>query len=53
MLTLTCTHSLFVPRLVCAVVTVQSPVVVAGVFLVALLTQLLSAGLAAVAAVRE
>lgn len=51
--TLTCTHSFFVPRLVRAVVTVQSLVVVAGVGLVAHLAHLPGAGLAAVAAVHE
>lgn len=51
--TLTCTHSFFVPRLVRAVVTVQSLVVVAGISLVALLTHLPCAGLAAVTAIHE
>lgn len=51
--TLTCTHSLFVPRLVRAVVTVQSLVVVARVRLIAHLAHLLGTGLAAVAAVHE
>ena len=52
-MTLTCTHSFFVPRLVRAVVTVQSLVVVARERLVAHLAHLLGAGLAAVAAVHE
>lgn len=52
-MTLTCTHSFFVPRLVRAVVTVQSLVVVARVCLVAHLAHLLGAGLAAVTAVHE
>lgn len=51
--TLTCTHSCFVPRLVRAVVTVQALVVVARVGLVAHLAHLSGAGLAAVAAVHE
>lgn len=51
--TLTCTHSFFVPRLVRAVVTVQSLVVVARVCLVARLAHLLGAGLAAVTAIHE
>lgn len=51
MRSLTCTHSFFVPRLVCAVVTIQPLVVVAGVGLVACLARLHGAGLAAVAAV--
>lgn len=51
--TLTCTHSFFVPRLVRAVVAVQSLVVVARVCLVALLAHLPGASLAAVAAVHE
>lgn len=51
--TLTCTHSFFVPRLVRAVVTVQSLVVVAGVCLVAHLAHLAGAGLAAVTAVHQ
>lgn len=51
--TLTCTHSFFVPRLVRAVVTVQSLVVVAHVCLVAHLAHLPGAGLAAVTAVHE
>lgn len=51
--TLTCTHSFFVPRLVRAVVAVQSLVVVARVRLVAHLAQLAGAGLAAVAAVHQ
>lgn len=52
-MTLTCTHSFFVPRLVRAVVTVQSLVVVACVCLVAHLAHLAGAGLAAVTAVHE
>lgn len=48
-----CTHSFFVPRLVRAVVAVQSLVVVAGVRLVAHLAHLPGARLAAVAAVHE
>lgn len=52
-MTLTCTHSFFVPRLVRAVVTVQSLVVVAGVCLVAHLAHLAGAGLAAVTAVHQ
>lgn len=51
--TLTCTHSFFVPRLVRAVVTVQSLVVIACVCLIAHLAHLPGAGLAAVAAVHE
>lgn len=51
--TLTCTHSFFVPRLVRAVVAVQSLVVVARVGLVAFFAHLPGAGLAAVAAVHE
>lgn len=51
--TLTCTHSFFVPRLVRAVVTVQSLVVVAGVSLVAHLAHLPGTGLAAVTAIHE
>lgn len=51
--TLTCTHSFFVPRLVRAVVTVQSLVVVARVCLIAHLAHLLGAGLAAVTAIHE
>lgn len=53
MVTLTCTHSFFVPRLVRAVVTVQPLVVVAGVCLVAHLAHLPGAGLAAVTAVHQ
>lgn len=52
-MTLTCTHSFFVPRLVRAVVTVQSLVVVACVCLVAHLAHLPGAGFAAVAAIHE
>lgn len=52
-MTLTCTHSFFVPRLVRAVVTVQSLVVVACICLVAHLAHLPGAGLAAVTAVHE
>lgn len=52
-MTLTCTHSFFVPRLVRAVVTVQSFVVVARVGLVAHLAHLAGAGLAALASVEE
>lgn len=52
-MTLTCTHSFFVPRLVRAVVTVQSLVVIARVCLIAHLAHLSGAGLAAVAAVHE
>ena len=52
-MTLTCTHSCFVPRLVRAVVTVQALVVIACVCLVAHLAHLSGAGLAAVAAVHE
>lgn len=52
-MTLTCTHSFFVPRHVRAVVTVQSLVVVARVCLVAHLAHLPGAGLAAVTAVHE
>ena len=52
-MTLTCTHSFFVPRLVRAVVTVQSLVVVARVRIVAHLPHLQGAGLAAVTAVHE
>lgn len=48
-----CTHSFFVPRLVRAVVTVQSLVVVTRVGLVAHLAHLPGARLAAVAAVHE
>lgn len=51
--TLTCTHSFFVPRLVWAVVAVQSLVVVTHVCLVAHLAHLPGAGLAAVAAIHE
>lgn len=51
--TLTCTHSFFVPRLVRAVVTVQSLVVVACVCLIAHLAHLLGTGLAAVTAIHE
>lgn len=51
--TLTCTHSFFVPRLVRAVVTVQSFVVIACIRLVAHLAHLSGAGLAAVTAVHE
>lgn len=51
--TLTCTHSFFVPRLVRAVVAVQSLVVVARVRLVAHLAHLAGARLAAVAAVHQ
>lgn len=51
--TLTCTHSFFVPRLVWAVVAVQSFVVVTRVCLVAHLAHLPGAGLAAVAAIHE
>lgn len=52
-MTLTCTHSFFVPRLVRAVVAVQSLVVIARVSLVAHLAHLAGAGLAAVAPVHE
>lgn len=51
--TLTCTHSFFVPRLVRAVVTVQSLVVVARVCFIARLAHLLGAGLAAITAIHE
>lgn len=50
---LTCTHSFFVPRLVRAVVAVQSLVVVTRVGLVAHLAHLPGAGPAAVAAVHQ
>lgn len=50
---LTCTHSFFVPRLVRAVIAVQSLVVVARVSLVAHLAYLPGAGPAAVAAVHQ
>lgn len=50
---LTCTNSLFVPRLVRAVVTVQSLVVIACVCLIAHLAHLPGAGLAAVASIHE
>lgn len=52
-MTLTCTHSVFVPRLVRTVVAVKSLVVVARVRLVAHLAHLPCAGLAAVTAVHE
>lgn len=52
-MTLTCTHSFFVPRHVRAVVAVQSLVVIARVGLVAHLAHLAGAGLAAVAPVHE
>lgn len=48
-----CTHSLFVPRLVSAVVTVQSLVIVAGVGLIAHLAHLPGTGLTAVTAVHQ
>lgn len=51
--TLTCTHSFFVPRHVRAVVAVQSLVVIARVGLIAHLADLSGAGFAAVAPVHE
>lgn len=52
-MTLTCTHSFFVPRLVRAEVTVQSFVVVTGIGLIAHFAHLSGTGLTAVTAVHQ
>lgn len=48
---LTCTHSFFVPRLVSAVVTVKSFMIVTGISLVTGFSHLLGTGLAAVTSI--
>lgn len=52
-MTLTRTYSFFVPRLVCAVITVKATVMVTVLFLVANLPHLFGTCLAAIAAIRD